>query len=46
MHRYNNMDHPMLTGLLAAKQALRIPRNPWGIKEDASYPEDGARDQD
>lgn len=46
MHRYNNMDHSMLTGLLAAKQALGIPRNPWEINEDPSYLEDGACSQD
>lgn len=34
----NKKDNVMETRLLAAEQALGIPRNPWEIKEDASYP--------
>ncbi len=31
MHRYDNMDHSMLTGLLAARNALGERHDPWSI---------------
>lgn len=37
MHRYNNMDHSMLTGILAAERALGAPTDVWSVNEDAAY---------
>jgi protoporphyrinogen oxidase len=46
LHRYNNMDHSMLTGLYAAGNALGIgaPRDVWTVNTDAGYHEGEARD--
>jgi hypothetical protein len=33
MHRYNNMDHSMLTGLLAARNISGAGHNLWTIDE-------------
>lgn len=39
MHRYNNQDHSMLTGLLAAKPA-REEHDVWNVNTERSYYED------
>lgn len=44
MHKYNNQDHSMMTGLLAARNlAGDPPRNPWNVNIDAEYHEEAAR---
>ena len=40
MHRYNNMDHSMQTGILAAKNIAGDSFNLWEINEDDSYLEE------
>ncbi|MEA5583189.1 NAD(P)/FAD-dependent oxidoreductase [Nodularia harveyana UHCC-0300] len=40
MHRYNNQDHSMLTGLLAAKNILGEHHNLWDINTERSYYEE------
>ena len=38
MFKYNNQDHAMATGLLAARTALGLARfDPWGVNIDAEY---------
>ncbi len=39
MHRYNNMDHSMLTGLLAARNILGEQHDLWDINTDEDYHE-------
>lgn len=39
MHRYNNQDHSMLTGILAAHNVLGSKYNLWEINADAEYHE-------
>jgi UDP-galactopyranose mutase len=42
MFKYNNQDHAMATGLLAARTALDIGRyDPWRVNIDAEYHESG-----
>lgn len=46
--RYNNMDHAMLTGLLAVRRLLGEGVDPWAVNAEAEYHEelsrpDGAR---
>ena len=42
MFKYNNQDHAMATGLLAARTALGVAKfDPWGVNIDAEYAEDG-----
>jgi hypothetical protein len=43
MHKYNNQDHAMMTGLLAARNILAGERlyDLWGVNEDAEYGEAG-----
>jgi protoporphyrinogen oxidase len=42
-HRYNNMDHSMMTALIAARNiALGESRDPWAVNEDAEYHEAGS----
>jgi protoporphyrinogen oxidase len=44
-HRYNNMDHSMMTALIAARNiALGESRNPWAVNEDAEYHEESEDD--
>ena len=44
MHRYNNQDHSMLTGMLAARNILGLgPFNLWEVNADQDYHEDGFR---
>jgi len=39
-HRYNNMDHSMMTALIAARNILGgETRDPWAVNEDAEYHE-------
>lgn len=42
MHRYNNQDHAILTGFLAADALLgtECPTRPWQINQDAQYIEE------
>lgn len=40
MHRYNNMDHSMLTGILAAKNVLGEQYDIWNVNEDEEYLEE------
>ncbi|MFL0658912.1 NAD(P)/FAD-dependent oxidoreductase [Cylindrospermopsis raciborskii] len=40
MHRYNNQDHSMLTGLLAAKNILGENHDLWDVNTERSYYED------
>lgn len=48
MHRYNNQDHSMLTGLLAARNILGAAHDLWDVNTQRSYQEsfvlDPARD--
>ena len=41
MHRYNNMDHSMMTGILAAQNVMGTRHNLWGINEESEYLEEG-----
>ena len=45
MHRYNNQDHSMLTGLLAAKNILGETHDLWDVNTERSYHEDFTREQ-
>lgn len=46
MHKYNNQDHSMMTGLLAARNILQqqaddaFPFNLWNVNTDAEYHEE------
>ncbi|MEW6490180.1 MAG: FAD-dependent oxidoreductase [Thermodesulfobacteriota bacterium] len=40
MHRYNNMDHSMLTGILAAQNALGARHDVWDVNEEDEYLEE------
>ncbi|MGF1576489.1 MAG: NAD(P)/FAD-dependent oxidoreductase [Cyanophyceae cyanobacterium] len=43
MHRYNNQDHAMMTGLLAARNILEGSRyDLWQVNQDAIYLESGS----
>jgi protoporphyrinogen oxidase len=43
MFKYNNQDHAMATGLLAARTALGVQRlDPWLVNIDAEYHECGS----
>ncbi len=41
MHKYNNQDHAMMTGLLTARNIIAGARvfDPWGVNQDAEYHE-------
>ena len=41
MHRYNNMDHSMLTGILAAQNVLGKKHDLWEVNEEDAYLEVG-----
>jgi len=43
MHKYNNQDHAMMTGLLAALNIIAGEEiyDVWRVNEDAEYSEDG-----
>jgi len=40
MHRYNNMDHSMLTGLLASRNVLGERHDLWRVNTEQSYYEE------
>ena len=40
MHRYNNMDHSMQTGILAAQNVLGADHDLWAVNEEAEYLEE------
>ncbi len=43
MFKYNNQDHALATGLLAARNMLGLGRfNPWFVNSDAEYQENGS----
>ena len=39
MHRYNNMDHSMLTGMLAVRNIFGEKQDLWAINDDEEYQE-------
>lgn len=39
--RYNNMDHSIETGLLAARAVMGEKVDPWAVNEEAEYHEEG-----
>jgi len=41
MHKYNNQDHAMLTGLMAARNIMGESYDLWRVNADAVYLEDG-----
>lgn len=46
MYKYNNQDHSMLNGILAARNYLKLPGSPyilWDINTDDEYQEDAKR---
>ncbi len=45
MHRYNNQDHSMLTGLLAAKNILGETHDLWNVNVERSYHEEFTKEQ-
>jgi hypothetical protein len=40
MHRYNNQDHSMLTGMLAARNVLGERHDLWDVNTERSYYEE------
>ncbi|MEW5871698.1 MAG: NAD(P)/FAD-dependent oxidoreductase [Chloroflexota bacterium] len=42
MHRYNNMDHSMLTGMLAVENLLGAQHDLWQVNTERSYSEQQA----
>ena len=40
MHRYNNMDHSMITGMLAAENVLGSTHDLWRVNEEEEYLEE------
>ena len=40
MHRYNNQDHSMLTGMLAARNLLGEQHDLWDVNTERSYHEE------
>ena len=45
MHKYNNQDHSMLTGILAARNLAQPRHNVWHVNTDAEYHEHHAEDE-
>lgn len=46
MHKYNNQDHSIISGILAVRNYLKLPGSPyvlWNINIDAEYQENGER---
>jgi hypothetical protein len=41
MFKYNNMDHAIVTGLLAARNVLGGRYDVWSVNIDAEYHESG-----
>ena len=46
MHRYNNSDHSMLTGLLAAKNIMGEQHDLWNVNVERSYHEEFTASKD
>lgn len=46
MHRYNNQDHSMLTGLLAARNLAGEKHDLWQVNAESSYYEDTVAEAD
>jgi protoporphyrinogen oxidase len=44
MHRYNNQDHSMLTGLLAARNVMGETHDLWEVNTERSYYEEWERE--
>jgi protoporphyrinogen oxidase len=44
MHKYNNQDHSMMTGILAARRIRGDDRDPWRVNTDAEYLERDSRE--
>ncbi|EKD56444.1 MAG: hypothetical protein ACD_58C00187G0002 [uncultured bacterium] len=45
-YKYNNMDHAVYSGLLAAKKMLGTSNlDPWAVNEDAEYLEEKRQEQ-
>ncbi len=44
-HRYNNMDHSMLTGLLAARNTIGERNDVWAVNVDSDYSEEMTPDR-
>lgn len=40
MHRYNNMDHSMYTGMLAARNVMGARHDLWNVNEEEAYLEE------
>jgi protoporphyrinogen oxidase len=45
MHRYNNQDHSMLTGMLAAKNILGEKHDLWNVNTERSYHEEFTKEE-
>ncbi|MGB3532891.1 MAG: NAD(P)/FAD-dependent oxidoreductase [Microcoleaceae cyanobacterium] len=45
MHRYNNQDHSMLTGVLAAKNILGENHDLWNVNTERSYHEEFTKEE-
>jgi protoporphyrinogen oxidase len=43
LHRYNNQDHSMLTGMLAVRNLLGEDHDLWSVNTDRSYYEEFTR---
>jgi protoporphyrinogen oxidase len=46
MHKYNNQDHAMMTGLLAARNLSGAEYDLWKVNADAEYLESGSHGED
>ncbi len=46
MHKYNNQDHAMLTGLMAARNIMGGCFDPWRVNSDAEYLEEEEGNED
>ncbi len=44
LHHYNNQDHAMLSGIMAARNLLGARYNVWGVNDDGAYLEEAADD--
>jgi protoporphyrinogen oxidase len=45
MHRYNNQDHSMLTGILAARNVLGETHDLWNVNTERSYHEEFTKEE-
>jgi len=48
MHKYNNQDHAMMTGILTARNIIagKLLFDPWQVNEDAAYHEEHTAQQE